>query len=98
MTVAEAPARILAVLRLAEAEAELADLRPYLADPDAEVRLTAVNALTETAPDGGAPRPEVPAFEWPAETGEHEPVRVGSGSTQPPWASQYGRCTTRSTW
>ncbi|MDQ1536010.1 MAG: hypothetical protein QOE58_403 [Actinomycetota bacterium] len=47
-------ARILAVLQLAEDEPELDDLQPYLDDPDAEVRVTAVNTLTEATPDGFA--------------------------------------------
>jgi HEAT repeat protein len=54
MTQLASQARILAVLRLAEEEPELNDLQPYLDDPDAEVRTTAVNTLTEATPEGFA--------------------------------------------
>lgn len=47
-------ARTLAVLRLADEEPELSDLQPYLDDESAEVRVTAVNTLTEATPDGFA--------------------------------------------
>ncbi|MBL1081600.1 fumarate reductase/succinate dehydrogenase flavoprotein subunit [Streptomyces actinomycinicus] len=44
--------RLLELLELAEAEPELAELGPYLADPDPAVRRTAVSVLTETVPSG----------------------------------------------
>ncbi|GAA2772914.1 fumarate reductase/succinate dehydrogenase flavoprotein subunit [Streptomyces rameus] len=44
--------RLLELLELAEAEAELAVLEPYLADSDPAVRRTAVSVLTETVPPG----------------------------------------------
>ncbi|MFC6063045.1 fumarate reductase/succinate dehydrogenase flavoprotein subunit [Streptomyces ochraceiscleroticus] len=44
--------RILELLALADTATELAELRPYLNDPDPAVRRAAVATLTETAPDG----------------------------------------------
>ncbi|RZU53583.1 HEAT repeat protein [Krasilnikovia cinnamomea] len=46
--------RIVAVLALTEHAATLAEFRPFLADPDPEVRRTAVATLTEVAPEGVA--------------------------------------------
>ena len=44
---------LLSLLRLADAEqADLAALRPFLADPDPVVRRTAIAVLTESAPEG----------------------------------------------
>ncbi|NBE55907.1 fumarate reductase/succinate dehydrogenase flavoprotein subunit [Streptomyces boluensis] len=52
----EAPApRLLELLRLAEAQPELPLLDPYLGDPDATVRRTAVQTLAESAPAGAGP-------------------------------------------
>ncbi|MFG2819766.1 fumarate reductase/succinate dehydrogenase flavoprotein subunit [Kitasatospora sp. NPDC048365] len=51
-TAAPGSPRLLDLLRLAEARPGLADLIPYLHDPAADVRQTAVTVLTETAPDG----------------------------------------------
>ncbi|MEU5659344.1 fumarate reductase/succinate dehydrogenase flavoprotein subunit [Streptomyces sp. NPDC047737] len=58
--IAEAPSagpspRILGLLSLAEDQPELADLAPYLADPDPAVRRAAVAALTESTPAGAGP-------------------------------------------
>ena len=47
--------RILELIRLAEAHPSVAELQPYLADPDPQVRRAAVVALTETVPDGAGP-------------------------------------------
>ncbi|MEQ0563246.1 fumarate reductase/succinate dehydrogenase flavoprotein subunit [Amycolatopsis sp. NEAU-NG30] len=44
--------RVLEVVALAEEQSSLATLARYLADPDAEVRTTAIAVLTESAPDG----------------------------------------------
>ncbi|MFI5687734.1 fumarate reductase/succinate dehydrogenase flavoprotein subunit [Streptomyces sp. NPDC051636] len=44
--------RLLELLELAEEEPELAAIEPYLTDPDASVRRTAVSVLTETVPPG----------------------------------------------
>ncbi|OLZ65117.1 fumarate reductase/succinate dehydrogenase flavoprotein subunit [Streptomyces sp. IMTB 2501] len=44
--------RLLELLRLAEMEPELGLVEPYLTDPDAAVRRTAVSVLTETVPPG----------------------------------------------
>ncbi|WP_405012793.1 fumarate reductase/succinate dehydrogenase flavoprotein subunit [Kitasatospora sp. NBC_01539] len=54
---AAAPAspRLLDLLRLADEQPGLDRLAPYLADPAADVRRTAVAVLTETAPDGTGP-------------------------------------------
>jgi succinate dehydrogenase/fumarate reductase flavoprotein subunit/HEAT repeat protein len=49
-----AEGRLLALLRLADDGPTLPDLVPYLADPDTDVRRTAVSALIESAPDGAA--------------------------------------------
>ncbi|MEV6598691.1 fumarate reductase/succinate dehydrogenase flavoprotein subunit [Actinoplanes sp. NPDC051346] len=46
--------RILAVLALAERDETLAAFRPFLDDPDPDVRRTAVATLTEAAPEGVA--------------------------------------------
>jgi succinate dehydrogenase/fumarate reductase flavoprotein subunit/HEAT repeat protein len=46
------PPRILELLRLAETQPSLAELRPYLSDPDPRVRRAAIATLTETVPDG----------------------------------------------
>ncbi|MGC5054327.1 fumarate reductase/succinate dehydrogenase flavoprotein subunit [Micromonospora sp. DT48] len=46
---------VLAVLRLAEQQPSLDVLEPYLRDPDADVRRTALLTLTESAPEGTAP-------------------------------------------
>lgn len=47
--------RILELNALAERDPELADLTPYLADPDPAVRRAAIATLTETAPAGTGP-------------------------------------------
>ncbi|MFI7010507.1 fumarate reductase/succinate dehydrogenase flavoprotein subunit [Streptomyces sp. NPDC050145] len=47
--------RLLELNALAERDLELADLTPYLTDPDATVRRAAVATLTETAPPGTGP-------------------------------------------
>ncbi|MGW1097644.1 fumarate reductase/succinate dehydrogenase flavoprotein subunit [Streptomyces sp. NPDC002455] len=47
--------RILELLALAEGQPELADLAPYLDDPDPAVRRAAVAALTESTPEGAGP-------------------------------------------
>ncbi|MFE4214564.1 fumarate reductase/succinate dehydrogenase flavoprotein subunit [Streptomyces sp. NPDC056844] len=47
--------RILELLALAEGQPELADLAPYLGDPDPAVRRAAVAALTESTPEGAGP-------------------------------------------
>jgi succinate dehydrogenase/fumarate reductase flavoprotein subunit/HEAT repeat protein len=47
--------RVLEVVALAEEQPSLALLSAYLADPDAEVRTTAIAVLTESAPDGFGP-------------------------------------------
>ncbi|WP_225825890.1 fumarate reductase/succinate dehydrogenase flavoprotein subunit [Streptomyces naphthomycinicus] len=44
--------RLLELLELAEDEPELVSIAPYLTDPDAAVRRTAVSVLTETVPPG----------------------------------------------
>ncbi|MGW1751960.1 fumarate reductase/succinate dehydrogenase flavoprotein subunit [Streptomyces sp. NPDC002092] len=44
--------RLLELLELAEEQAELAAIEPYLTDLDAAVRRTAVSVLTETVPPG----------------------------------------------
>jgi succinate dehydrogenase/fumarate reductase flavoprotein subunit/HEAT repeat protein len=44
--------RILELLQLAEATPSLAELQPYLTDPDPQVRRAAVVTLTEIVPDG----------------------------------------------
>ncbi|MGW6916327.1 fumarate reductase/succinate dehydrogenase flavoprotein subunit [Kitasatospora sp. NPDC054939] len=49
---APAPPRLLDLLRLAERQPGLDRLAPYLADPAAEVRRTAIAVLTESAPPG----------------------------------------------
>ncbi|GIE94433.1 fumarate reductase/succinate dehydrogenase flavoprotein subunit [Paractinoplanes rishiriensis] len=49
-----AAARIVAVLSLAEQEPALDAFTPFLDDPEAEVRRTAVATLTEVAPPGAA--------------------------------------------
>ncbi|GAB1692508.1 fumarate reductase/succinate dehydrogenase flavoprotein subunit [Krasilnikovia sp. M28-CT-15] len=46
--------RIVAVLGLTERDATLAQFRPFLTDPEPEVRRTAVATLTEVAPEGVA--------------------------------------------
>ncbi|GAA4464213.1 fumarate reductase/succinate dehydrogenase flavoprotein subunit [Phytohabitans houttuyneae] len=46
--------RLLSVLRLAEEQPSLADVTPYLSDPDPGVRRAAVTVLTESTPDGAA--------------------------------------------
>ncbi|MGW1889277.1 fumarate reductase/succinate dehydrogenase flavoprotein subunit [Streptomyces sp. NPDC002004] len=53
--VSSASPRLLEVVALAEREPELAELRPYLDDPDPQVRRAAVAALTETVPAGTGP-------------------------------------------
>jgi len=50
----KADGRLLELLRLAEEQPDVAQLRPYLADADPDVRRTAVTTLTESAPDGAA--------------------------------------------
>ncbi|MGW4319395.1 fumarate reductase/succinate dehydrogenase flavoprotein subunit [Streptomyces sp. NPDC004684] len=52
---ADASARLLELVALADAEPELPVLRPYLTDPDADVRRAAVGVLTETVPAGTGP-------------------------------------------
>ncbi|MET8995096.1 fumarate reductase/succinate dehydrogenase flavoprotein subunit [Amycolatopsis sp. NPDC004169] len=47
--------RVLEVVALAEEQPSLAVLSSYLADPDAEVRTTAIAVLTESAPEGFGP-------------------------------------------
>ncbi|WIX87235.1 fumarate reductase/succinate dehydrogenase flavoprotein subunit [Amycolatopsis sp. DG1A-15b] len=47
--------RVLEVVALAEDQPSLETLSPYLSDPDAEVRTTAIAVLTESAPDGFGP-------------------------------------------
>ncbi|MFF8591502.1 fumarate reductase/succinate dehydrogenase flavoprotein subunit [Streptomyces sp. NPDC015220] len=47
-----ASARLLELVALADEAPELTALRPYLADPDADVRRAAVGVLTETVPAG----------------------------------------------
>ncbi|MGW7043724.1 fumarate reductase/succinate dehydrogenase flavoprotein subunit [Streptomyces avermitilis] len=47
--------RLLELLALAEEEADLATVAPYLADPEPAVRRTAVTILTETVPPGTGP-------------------------------------------
>ncbi|MET7918948.1 fumarate reductase/succinate dehydrogenase flavoprotein subunit [Streptomyces avermitilis] len=47
--------RLLELLALAEEEADLATVAPYLADPEPAVRRTAVTVLTETVPPGTGP-------------------------------------------
>ncbi len=56
-TDADSPAtpRLLELLSLAEDEPRLADLTPYLTDPEPSVRRTAVTVLTETVPPGAGP-------------------------------------------
>ncbi|SDZ47374.1 Succinate dehydrogenase/fumarate reductase, flavoprotein subunit [Amycolatopsis xylanica] len=46
------PERVLEVLALVEDEPDVAQLGEYLADPDPEVRATAISVLTETVPSG----------------------------------------------
>ncbi|MFC0527200.1 fumarate reductase/succinate dehydrogenase flavoprotein subunit [Phytohabitans kaempferiae] len=48
-----ASGRLLSVLRLAEEQPSLAEVAPYLSDPDDGVRRAAVAVLTEFTPDGG---------------------------------------------
>jgi succinate dehydrogenase/fumarate reductase flavoprotein subunit/HEAT repeat protein len=52
-TAAQSP-KILELLRLAETNPSVAQLGPYLSDPDARVRRVAVTTLTETVPAGAA--------------------------------------------
>ncbi|MFK4145076.1 fumarate reductase/succinate dehydrogenase flavoprotein subunit [Streptomyces sp. NPDC004065] len=52
---AQATPRLLELLSLAEAEPDLTVLAPYVTDPDAGVRRTAVTVLTEVVPPGTGP-------------------------------------------
>ncbi|WP_309235912.1 fumarate reductase/succinate dehydrogenase flavoprotein subunit, partial [Amycolatopsis sp. SID8362] len=47
--------RVLEVVAMAEEQPSLAALSPYLTDPDAEVRTTAIAVLTESAPEDFGP-------------------------------------------
>ncbi|QUQ70729.1 fumarate reductase/succinate dehydrogenase flavoprotein subunit [Kutzneria sp. CA-103260] len=67
---AAASSDLVALLALADASPSLADLRPYLASPIEEVRVTAVTTLTETTPSGFA-LALAEAFDDPAPTVRH---------------------------